>query len=701
MSKAGEFKVTEALAKDVGRGIARMDPEDMRALGAEAGDIIQIRGRKITAARLMPAHKEYRGGRLLQIDGITRENAGAALGEKATAGKISGQNALSVTLSAANDTGTLPEPQYIRRLLEGMVAVKGDKIRVNFFGLKNQEFTVLETTPEPAVLITAGTRLKLKEGKSRETGGPPVSYEDIGGLSRELQKIRETIELPLRYPEIFERLGIEPPKGILLTGPPGTGKTLIARAVACETDAYFIHINGPEIIHKYYGESEASLREIFEKAAQHRQSIIFLDEIDAIAPKREEVTGEVEKRVVAQLLALMDGLQSRGQVIVIGATNLPNSLDPALRRPGRFDRELKIGVPDKKGRLEILQIHTRGMPLAADVELNKIAEVTHGFVGADMQALCKEAAMCCLREHFPEIDFGAGRLPPELLLKMSVSMNNFRDALKEVEPSATREFLIEVPDVGWDDIGGLAEIKQELQKAVEWPLKYPALFEIADISPPKGILLYGPPGTGKTLLAKAVANENSANFIAVKGPALLSKWVGESEKAVREIFKKARQAAPCIIFFDEIDALVPVRGSGQDHVTERVISQLLTEIDGIEELRQVVLLAATNRMDIIDPALLRPGRFDLHLELPLPDAETRLAILKVHARNKPLTRDVDLPHLARLTEGFSGADIRHLCQQAALQAMREFLREENKDFNCFQINCAHFQEALNKRGGRE
>ena len=505
------------------------------------------------------------------------------------------------------------------------------------------------------------------------------------------------IELPLKYPQIFERLGIDPPKGVLLHGPPGCGKTLIARAVANETDAFFRTISGPEIMHKFYGESEANLRKIFDEASARAPSIIFLDEIDAIAPKREEMGGEkqVEKRVVAQLLALLDGLSSRGQVIVIGATNIPNVLDPALRRPGRFDREIEIGIPDMNGRLIILDIHTRGMPLAEDVDLTRIAEMTHGFVGADLEALCREAAMATLRKIFPRIDFEQEEIPYDTLMQLQVSMDDFREALKEVEPSAIREVFTEVPDVKWEDVGGLEEVKRVLKETIEWPLKYNDLFKQAGTSPSKGILLYGPPGSGKTLLAKAVASESEVNFISVKGPELMSKWVGESEKGVREIFKKAKQASPCIIFFDEIDSVVPKRGSdAASHVADRVISQFLTELDGIEELKGIMVLAATNRVDIIDQALLRAGRFDFHLEVPVPDRTARLEMLKVHTRDKPLAADVDLSGLADALDGLVGADLESLCRKAAMRAIREFIELGKDDSSDLKISNKHFQEAL-------
>jgi len=683
----------------------------MQKLDVDTGDIVEITGRKKTVARVMPTFKEQRGKSIFQIDGIIRQNALIGLGEKGQLLKTTARPAQTVVLAPVDTlkgrTGE-KDSHFIGRLLEGLPVQKGDKVRVNFPGSIYREFLVIETVPQEAVLVQTATSVKLKTDGNVETGGSKVTYEDVGGLSKEISKVREMIELPLKYPEIFIRLGIEAPKGILLHGPPGTGKTLIARAVAHETDAWFIHINGPEIINKYYGESEARLRQIFENAAKNAPSIIFLDEIDAIAPKRAEVTGEVEKRVVAQLLALMDGIESRGQIIVIGATNIPNALDPALRRPGRFDRELVISIPDQHSRLEILQIHTRGMPLAEDVDLEQIARITHGFVGADLQALCKEAAMISLRKILPRIEFESAYIPCEVIAELLVSMEHFDAALKEVEPSAIREIFAEVPNIRWEDVGGLQEVKQELLEAIEWPLRYGQLFKKAHITPPKGILLYGPPGTGKTLIAKATANESEANFISVKGPELLSKWVGESEKGIREVFRKARQAAPCIVFFDEIDALAPVRGAGfGGAVTERVVSQLLTEMDGIEELRGVVVLAATNRLDMVDPALLRPGRFDRLIALAMPDEEMRKEILKVHTRGIPMDEDTDLMYLARLTDGLTGAEIASICNKAGLLVIREVIKREGMVSDLissqFTVSKRHFKEAVSlyrsNRGG--
>jgi transitional endoplasmic reticulum ATPase len=561
------------------------------------------------------------------------------------------------------------------------------------FGLGELKFVVTNTSPSGVVYVTDNTHVHVlpQAVEVEKIRIPTVTYEDIGGLKEQLQRVREMIELPLKHPELFTRLGIEPPKGVLLYGPPGTGKTLIAKAVANESGANFYAINGPEVMSKYYGESEARLREIFEQAEKSAPAIIFIDEVDAIAPKREEVTGEVERRLVAQLCTLMDGLKSRGRVIVIAATNRPNALDPALRRPGRFDREIEIGVPDRDGRKEILQIHTRGMPLAKDVDLDKIADMTHGFVGADLEALCKEAAMSALRRILPKIKLEEARIPPEVLEELKVTKEDFENALKVVQPSAMREVLIEVPKVKWEDIGGLENVKQELREAVEWPLKYPEVFQRMGIEPPKGILLYGPPGTGKTLLAKAVATESEANFIAVKGPELMSKWVGESEKGVRETFRKAKTAAPCVIFFDEIDSLCPARGAGYGDagVTDRVISQFLTEMDGIEKLGKVVVIGATNRPDLVDPALLRPGRFDRLIYVPPPDEKARLEILKIHTRGMPLAKDVDLEALAKQLEGYSGADIAALCREAAMLALRE-------DINSKEVKLRHFQEAKKK-----
>ena len=673
------LKVSEALPKDVGRNIARLDPGDFVKIGVATGDIVELTGRRRTAARVMPTFANERNKGLLQIDGISRENAQSSLGEKISVRKVNPELAKELTLvslSAVPAGRRIKDTAYLGKLLEGLPVTIGDRVRVNLFGASAQDFSVLETKPDGILLLCPTTRVIIKQVenlKNNKKLGQKISYEDIGGLEREIQRIREMIELPLKYPQVFEHLGIEAPKGVLLTGSPGSGKTLIAKAVAEETDAHFIHISGPEIIAKFYGESEAKLREIFERARKNMPSIIFLDELDGIAPKRAEVTGEVEKRVVTQLLALMDGLKSRQEVIIIGATNLPDSLDPALRRPGRFDREIRIGVPDKDGRLKILQIHTRGMPLASDVDVSRLAGITHGFVGADLAALCREAAMLALREILPEIDLTLDNLPYDMLRQLEVKMDHFQRALAEIEPSAMREVFVEKPNIGWQDIGGLTDTKQLLQESVEWPLKYEQIYRQVQLLPPKGILLFGLPGTGKTMLAKAMATEFQANFISVKGPALLSKWVGESEKGVREIFKKARQAAPCIIFFDELDAMAPRRqvGDGGDAVMDRVVSQLLTEMDGLEELRGVIVIAATNRPDLIDNALLRPGRFDFLLEIPLPSLEEREAVFLVHTVGRKLAPGVDLANLAAQTEGWSGAEIELVCKNAARLLVKE------------------------------
>lgn len=673
-NSAAKLKVTEALPKDVGRAFARIDPEDLEKIHASTGDIVEVIGKRRTVCKVMPAYKELRGQSRVQLDGVSRENVGASLDENVVLRKISCRSAARVTLAPVNFTPSPRDLDYIARLIDGLPVIEGDRIRVNLFGSRSADFKVLNITPKGPALIAPGTELTI--GKPLEasdtTATTALSYEDIGGLKSQLQRIREMIELPLRYPEIFERLGIGAPKGVLLFGPPGCGKTLIARAIAHETEANFFSVSGPEIIHKFYGESEAHLRKIFEEASRKGPSIIFLDEIDAIAPKRENVVGDVEKRVVAQLLALMDGLSRRQNIIVIAATNLPNALDPALRRPGRFDREISIPIPDRNGRQEILEIHSRGMPLAKDIDMAHLAEITHGFVGADLEALCREAAMACLRIIIPEIDFDLKSIPYDLLARLEVHMDNFLTALREVEPSAIREVFVEVPDIHWKDVGGLKQIKEHLVEAVEWPLKYPHLFERAGTRAPKGVLLIGPPGCGKTLLAKAIATESKVNFISVKGPALLSKYIGESEKGVRELFHKAKQAAPCIIFCDEIDALVPIRGADASgtHVSERVLSQFLAEFDGVEELNGVLVLAATNRRDMLDPAVLRPGRFDELVEIPLPDQAERSEIYAVHLRNKPLESKIILEHLAAESKGLSGADIASVCNKAALRAVR-------------------------------
>lgn len=695
------LRVSEALPKDAGRALARLDPQDLERMGAQIGDVVEIAGKRRAVARAMPAYAAQRGQGLIQMDGILRANAGAALDERVEVRKIEAQPARAVVLAPVDGPRLSMkggQTRYLTRQLEGIPVIPGDRLRVNLFGARPQHFTVVQAAPSGAVIIGSSTAVTIQSEAAVGAERGAITYEDIGGLHREIRRIREMIELPLRYPEVFEHLGIDAPKGVLLHGPPGCGKTLIARAVAHETSAHFVHLNGPEIMAKYYGEAEANLRAVFEEAQRHAPAIIFIDEIDGIAPKREEMSGDrqVERRVVSQLLSLMDGLESRGDVIVIGATNVPNTLDPALRRPGRFDREIAISVPDRDGRQEILQIHTRGMPLAADVDLERLAAVTHGFVGADLAALAREAAMIALRRLLPDIDFAHAQIPSEKLMVLEVTMSDFLGAMGEVEPSAIREMFIEVPEVHWEDVGGLDEAKQVLTETIEWPLRHRGLFEQAHIRLSKGILLYGAPGTGKTLLAKALANESEANFIAVKGPQLLSMWVGESERAVREIFRKAKQAAPCIIFLDELDALAPRRGAGDSQVSERLVSQLLTEMDGIEELRGVVVLAATNRLDRVDPALLRPGRFDFLVELPAPDLKARRAIFAVHTRAMPLAAEVDLDALAAQTEGYVGADIEGLCRRAALLAIRESLEKEKDGGDASRLHIAsyHFAQAL-------
>ncbi len=686
------LKVKEALPKDAGRAIARIDPEDMKTLQLEVGGIVELVGKRSTAARVMPCYAEERGAGVVQIDGVTRDNCQVGLGEKVKVQHAVVHVGTRVTLSALTAGSAEEDTRYLGSLIEGLPVVRGDRVRAVLFGSRSRDFKVVDTAPDGIVTVGPATAIRMEQstGESRPA---KLSYEDIGGLEPQIQRIREMIELPLKHPQLFERLGIDAPKGVLLYGPPGTGKTLIARAVANETDAYFTSVSGPEIIGKFYGESEGRLRSIFEDAQKHAPAIIFLDEIDAIAPKREEMGGEkqVERRVVAQLLALLDGLKSRGQVIVIGATNIPNTLDPALRRPGRFDREIPVPIPDRKGRLAILQIHTRGMPLAEDVTVDKIADITHGFVGADIEALAREAAMSALRKVMSKIDLNVAEIPFEVIQGMVVTMDDFLSALKEVEPSAIREVFVEVPDVKWQDVGGLEEVKEELKEAVEWPLKYSDVFRKVNARPPKGILLFGAPGTGKTLLAKAVANESGVNFIPVKGPALMSKYIGDSERAIREVFRIAKQASPSILFFDEIDSLVPVRSMSGSEVTERVVSQFLTEMDGIEELKDVVVLAATNRPDMVDPALLRSGRFDLLMELPEPDEKARLGILEIHTRNTPLAPDVDLKGLAHDLDGTVGADIALLCRKAGMFAVREYLEGTRKHDP--KVGMKHFEQA--------
>ena len=692
MSSEVVLKVAEARSRDVGRSIVRIPVRVMKRLGIEPGDYVEIVGRKSAYAQVWPAYPEDEDKDIIRMDGIIRQNAGVGIGDTVKVRKASLKPAQRVVLAPTEPVRV--DPEYLKKqILLGKPVARGQAIDVPFYGGAIR-FVVVQVQPGPAAYVSIDTEVTVREEpvKEAELTIPRVTWEDIGDLEDAKQKIRELVELPLRHPELFKHLGIEPPKGILLIGPPGTGKTLLAKAVANEANAYFVAINGPEIMSKYYGESEARLREIFEEAKKNAPAIIFIDEIDAIAPKREEVTGEVEKRVVAQLLTLMDGLQERGQVVVIGATNRPDAIDPALRRPGRFDREIWINPPDFKGRYEILLIHTRNMPLAPDVDLRKLAEVTHGFSGADLAALAREAAMSALRRAIQSglIDLNQSSIPPETFEKIKVTMADFINALREIIPSALREIHIEVPRVRWEDVGGLENVKQELREAVEWPLKYPEKFKKFGLRPPKGILLFGPPGTGKTLLAKAVATESGANFIAVRGPEIFSKWVGESEKMVREIFRKARMAAPAVIFIDEIDALATARGFGGDSlVSERVVAQLLAEMDGVKALENVVVIAATNRPDLVDPALLRPGRFDRIIYVPPPDFRARLEILLIHTKATPLAKDVDLEELARRTEGYSGADLELLVREATFLALRE-------DINAKEVSMRHFEEALKK-----
>ncbi len=683
--------VEEGERRDVGSGRARLSTKDREALNLEVGDLIEIIGTKSTVARVWPSKYDKQG--YIWIDKYIRRNAGVRLGDTVKIRKIPNKEATRIKIAPTTPIRFGRDfVNYVKDRLINLPVMRGDVVVVPVLG-SALEMVVTHVFPGPYGIVTDMTEVDVRAEPVREVEKkiPKVTYEDIGGLDKEIQRIRELVEIPLKHPEVFRHLGVEPPKGILLYGPPGTGKTLLAKAVANESGAHFIAINGPEIMSKWYGESEAKLREIFKEAEENAPAIIFIDEIDAIAPKRGEVVGEVEKRVVAQLLSLMDGLESRGQVIVIAATNRPEAIDPALRRPGRFDREIYIGVPNKKGRKEILQIHTRNMPLADDVDLDKLAEVTHGYVGADLAALAKEAAMNALRRFLPEIEKSEGEIPTEVLQKIKVTMDDFYEAMKELQPSALREIMVEIPEVRWEDIGGLEEVKQALKEAVEWPLKHPKLFERLGIRAPKGILLYGPPGTGKTLLAKAVATESEANFISIKGPEILSKWVGESEKAIREIFKKARMTAPTVVFLDEIDSIAPRRGShlGDSGVTDRIVNQLLSEMDGLERSKDVIVIGATNRPDILDPALLRPGRFDRIIYVPPPDEEARYEILRIHTRKMPLAEDVDLRELARMTENYTGADLEALVIEAALNAARE-------NMNIDKVYWRHFMDALKK-----
>ncbi len=702
------LKVLEAYTRDVGRGVARIDYDSMDTLNASTGDVIEIKGKRRTVAKCLPLYPSDEGKGIIRIDGLGRNNSGIAIGDTISVRKIKAVAAEKVVVAPLEAIPPIDE-RYLADALESVPLIKGDNVMVPYFGGR-LTFQIIGVTPAAdAVLVTQKTVFHIAEKGETLRGVPQVTYEDIGGLTDEIKKVREMIELPLRHPEIFEKLGIEAPKGVLLYGPPGTGKTLLAKAVANESNAHFISISGPEIMSKFYGESEARLREIFKEAREKSPSIIFVDEIDSIAPKREEVTGEVERRVVSQMLSLMDGLEARGKVIVISATNRPNAIDPALRRPGRFDREIEIKVPDKRGRRDILAIHSRNMPLTDDVNMDKLASVSHGYVGADLEYLCKEAAMKCLRRLLPILDLQEEKLPPETLDKLIVNNDDFSKALVEVVPSGMREVFIENPDVKWDDVGGLEDVKRELQEAVEWPMKYPGLYDKLGHKMPRGILLHGPSGTGKTLLAKAVATESEANFVSVRGPELLSKWVGESERGIREIFKRARQSAPCVIFFDEIDSIAPIRGAGgETAVSERVVSQLLTELDGMENMHGVIVLAATNRADMIDPALLRPGRFDKIIQIPLPDKESRKSILKISSEDIPIIAEgtdpqhVDFDKLAEATDGLSGADTAAIANTAVSLVIHEFLdkhpdvKDIEKQSIEVKVTMEHFEKSIKK-----
>jgi len=696
-----QLEVAKAYPNDSGRGIARLDPDTLLHLKLSPGDIIEIEGAETTAAKVWRADRQDWNTDTVRIDGFTRQNADVGIGERVTIRKAEAKKAEKLTLAPpeeasvqfGSDAAGMVKRQILKRpVVERDIVPVMSSTNHPFMRSPGQAIPLIavDTEPEGVCLITEDTDVELREepiSGFEKTGGG-ITYEDIGGLQQEIQRVREMVELPMKHPQIFKKLGIEPPQGVLLHGPPGTGKTLLAKAVANETSASFFSIAGPEIISKYYGESEQQLREIFEDAKDESPSIIFIDELDSIAPKREDVTGEVERRVVAQLLTMMDGLETRGQVIVIAATNRVDSVDPALRRPGRFDREIEIGVPDEVGRKEILQIHTRGMPLSDDVGLDRLADETHGFVGADIESLTKEAAMKALRRYLPEIDLDEEDIPPSLIDRMIVKRDDFASALAEVEPSAMREVLVELPKVTWEDVGGLDEAQQQVKEAVEWPLRTPEKFERMGVEAPKGVLLYGPPGTGKTLMAKAVANETNANFISVRGPQLLSKWVGESEKAIRQTFRKARQVAPTVIFFDELDSLAPSRGQDMgNNVSERVVNQLLTELDGLEEMENVMVIGATNRPDMIDPALIRSGRFDRLVMIGQPDEEGREQILKIHTADTPLSADVSLRELAERTDGYVGSDLESIGREAAIQALRE-------DDDAEEVNMRHFEQAM-------
>ena len=693
------LKIDEIPQQHVGRGRAIVDPKIIEDQKWSTGQILELTYNKKTHVKLWPGTTEEYGAGVIKIDGITRQNIGAGIGDKISLKSVETANAEQIILSPTEKIAAEGLQEYMIYNYLNHVFTTGDSISLNTQMGSRVQFVITSTKPSKPVIVTEKTIFKLgATTKAVDASVPRITYDELGGLKNEVLKIREMVELPMRHPELFDKIGVEAPKGVLLYGPPGTGKTLLAKAVAGETNAHFISLSGPEIMGKFYGESEEKLREIFTQAEENSPSIIFIDEIDSIAPKRDEVSGDVEKRIVSQLLTLMDGMKSRGKVVVIAATNRPDSIDPALRRPGRFDREIEIGIPDDKERFEILSIHTRGMPIDKNVDLEQISKITHGFVGADLEVLSKEAAMRSLRRILPEIDLDEEKVSSEILQKIQITSEDFRDALKEVRPSALREVQVQIPNVSWDDVGGLDQLKEELREAVEWPIKYKEAFDYVNVETPKGILLYGPPGTGKTLIAKALAKMTESNFISIKGPELLSKWVGESEKGVREIFRKARQAAPCIIFLDEVDALVPRRSSGGSgsHVTENVVSQILTEIDGLEELHNVLIIGATNRLDIVDEALLRPGRFDRIIEVPNPDAKGRQHIFEIHTKKKPLASDVNIIKLVELTNSFSGAEIAAVTNRAAIAALKRYVSGELQNVKEIKITQQDLIDAVDK-----
>ena len=693
------LKIDEIPQQHVGRGRAIIDPKIIEDTNWNTGQILELTYNKKTHVKLWPGSPEEYGAGLIKIDGITRQNIGAGIGDKISVKSVEAVDAEQIVLSPTEKIAIDGLQEYMIYNYLNHVFTTGDSISLSTQMGGKVQFVITSTKPSKPVIVTENTIFKLGPmTKAVDATIPRITYDELGGLKKEVQKIREMVELPMRHPELFEKIGVEAPKGVLLYGPPGTGKTLLAKAVAGETNAHFISLSGPEIMGKFYGESEERLREIFKQAEENSPSIVFIDEIDSIAPKREEVSGELEKRIVSQLLTLMDGMKSRGKVVVIAATNRPDSIDPALRRPGRLDREIEIGIPDDEGRLEILSIHTRGMPIDEKVDLKKISKTTHGFVGADLEVLSKEAAMRSLRRILPEIDLDEEKISTEILQKIQVTNEDFLDALKEVRPSALREVQVQIPNVSWDDVGGLEELKEELREAVEWPIKHKEAFDYVDVETPKGILLHGPPGTGKTLIAKALAKMTESNFISIKGPELLSKWIGESEKGVREIFRKARQAAPCIIFLDEVDALVPRRGSGESgsHVTENIVSQILTEIDGLEELHNVLIVGATNRLDIVDEALLRPGRFDRIIEVPNPDSKGREQIFKIHTKKKPLEDDVKISKLVELTDGFTGAEIAAVANRAATTALKRYVEGTPQNIKEIKVTQQDLLDAIDK-----